>query len=76
MEDWTLVEAGQRVQVIKKDDDESGVLGLGTDFFCAHGTLAALLGASPGAITSVSIMMDIFETCFGSHFDTNDLQKK
>lgn len=64
-EDWELKIAGQRVQVIKKDDDEVGVLGFGTEIVSAHdGSLSALLGASPGASTAVSIMLDILEKCF------------
>jgi malate dehydrogenase (quinone) len=64
-EDWELVIAGQRVQVIKKDDEEGGVLEFGTEIIHAQdGSLAALLGASPGASTSVKIMLDILESCF------------
>jgi malate dehydrogenase (quinone) len=63
--DWELVIAGQRVQVIKKDEEEGGVLEFGTEIVHdADGSLAALLGASPGASTSVSIMLDILKSCF------------
>ena len=63
--DWTLQDAGQRVQVIKKDDAEGGVLEFGTEVVYAHdGSLATLLGASPGASTSVSIMLDVLQKCF------------
>jgi len=63
-EDWELVLAGQRVQIIKKDDEHGGVLEFGTEIVSsADGTLAALLGASPGASTAVSIMLDLIHRC-------------
>jgi malate dehydrogenase (quinone) len=65
LEDWELEKAGQRVQVIKKDEKEGGVLEFGTEMVtAADGSLAALLGASPGASTSVSIMLDLIYKCF------------
>lgn len=65
MEDWELEVAGQRVQVIKKDKDNIGVLEFGTEVICAgDGSMAALLGASPGASTAVSIMLSLFQRCF------------
>ncbi len=64
-EDWELITAGQRVQIIKKDSDEGGVLKFGTEIVTNDAkTMAALLGASPGASTSVSIMLDVLKTCF------------
>ncbi len=64
-DDWELEMAGQRVQVIKKDDEEGGILEFGTEIVtAADGSLAALLGASPGASTSVSIMLDVLKKCF------------
>lgn len=65
MQDWELVVAGQRVQVIKKDEEEGGILEFGTEVVSAgDGSLAALLGASPGASTVVSIMLNLLERCF------------
>ncbi|MDI3320339.1 malate:quinone oxidoreductase [Pinibacter soli] len=65
MEDWELEIAGQRVQVIKKDPKEGGVLEFGTEVVsAADGSIAALLGASPGASTAVSIMLNLIERCF------------
>ena len=65
LEDWELLKAGQRVQVIKKDEKEGGVLEFGTEMVTASdGSLAALLGASPGASTAVSIMLDLIRKCF------------
>lgn len=64
-EDWELEIAGQRVQVIKADEEEGGVLEFGTEVVAsADGSLAALLGASPGASTAVSIMIGLLERCF------------
>jgi len=65
MEDWELAVAGYRVQVIKKDEEEGGVLEFGTEVVsAADGSIAALLGASPGASTVVSIMIDLLKRCF------------
>lgn len=65
LEDWDLEMAGQRVQVIKKDKKVGGVLEFGTEMVtAADGSLAALLGASPGASTSVSIMLELINKCF------------
>ncbi|WP_400191448.1 malate:quinone oxidoreductase [Hymenobacter sp. B81] len=64
-EDWQLEIAGQRVQVIKKDKEEGGVLEFGTEVVAAaDGSIAALLGASPGASTAVSIMVGLIQRCF------------
>ncbi|MBK1832494.1 malate:quinone oxidoreductase [Roseibacillus ishigakijimensis] len=60
LENWRLVTAGQRVQVIKSDDYTGGVLQFGTETIVARdGSLAALLGASPGASTAVNIMLEL-----------------
>lgn len=64
-EDWELIQAGQRAQVMKKDADKGGVLQFGTEVVTgADGTIAGLLGASPGASTAVSIMLGLMKTCF------------
>jgi len=63
--DWQLAVAGQRVQVIKKDKKEGGVLEFGTEMVTsADGSIAALLGASPGASTAVAIMLELVQQCF------------
>ncbi|MGF1530599.1 MAG: malate dehydrogenase (quinone) [Puniceicoccaceae bacterium] len=65
MEDWTLRTAGQRVQIIKNDPEKGGVLQFGTEIVAAaDGSIAAMLGASPGASTVVSIMLEVLEKCF------------
>jgi malate dehydrogenase (quinone) len=64
--DWEMVTAGQRVQVIKRDPATGrGVLQFGTELVVGgNGTVAGLLGASPGASTAVSAMLDLLERCF------------
>ncbi len=77
MEDWKLEIAGQRVQVIKKDRKRGGVLQFGTEvIFSADGSIAALLGASPGASTSVSIMLELIGDCFKDKLKTLPWQTK
>ncbi len=76
MEDWELAVAGQRVQVIKKGKD-GGVLEFGTEIVHSKdGSISALLGASPGASTSVSIMLELLKKCFPEYIDTAGWQSK
>ncbi|UTT42898.1 malate dehydrogenase (quinone) [Exiguobacterium aurantiacum] len=64
-EDWEIVVAGQRVQVIKDTPDGKGTLQFGTEVVSAEdGSVAALLGASPGASTAVHVMLKVLEQCF------------
>ena len=64
-EDWHIIQAGQRAQVMKKDPEKGGILQFGTEVVTgADGTIAGLLGASPGASTAVSIMLGLMKTCF------------
>ncbi len=56
--DWRLWQAGQRVQIIKRDAEKGGVLKLGTEIVASKdGSIAGLLGASPGASTAAPIML-------------------
>ncbi|MBY6268094.1 malate:quinone oxidoreductase [Parageobacillus thermoglucosidasius] len=68
-EDWDIVVAGQRVQIIK--DTETGGKGtiqFGTEVVsAADGSIAALLGASPGASTAVHVMLEVLKKCFPQH---------
>lgn len=67
--DWELITAGQRVQVIKKVRG-GGVLEFGTELVTsADGTIAGLLGASPGASTAVATMVDLLERCFADRVE-------
>lgn len=69
MEDWRLITAGQRVQVMKKDPKRGGVLQMGTEVVSkADGTIAGLLGASPGASVAVPVMIDLLKKCFPEQF--------
>ena len=64
-QDWTLDVAGQRVQIIKRDPKVGGKLEFGTEVVASvDGSLAALLGASPGASTAVPTMIDMLQRCF------------
>ena len=64
-EDWELLQAGQRAQVMKKDPEKGGVLQFGTEVVThGDGSLGALLGASPGASTAAPIMLTLLERCF------------
>lgn len=77
MEDWKLEHAGQRVQLIKKDLRRGGVLQFGTEvIYSEDGSLSALLGASPGASTSVSIMLELIKDCFFDKMRTLPWQTK
>lgn len=64
-EDWTLATAGQRVQIMKKDPKEWGILQFGTEVVSAEdGSICGLLGASPGASTAVQVALDVIRKCF------------
>jgi len=74
--DWRLETAGQRVQTMKRDAKGKAVLAFGTEVVSsADGSFSALLGASPGASTTVSIMLNLLERCFNQQFN-NDWQEK
>lgn len=67
-EDWSIVVAGQRVQVIKDTAMGRGTLQFGTEVVtAADGSVAALLGASPGASTAVNVMLNVLDRCFPQH---------
>jgi malate dehydrogenase (quinone) len=63
--DWKLIDAGIRVQAIKKTDGEAGIVHYGTEVITdANRTISALLGASPGASVSVNIVLEVIKKCF------------
>ncbi len=75
--DWKLAKAGQRVQIIKGCDKRGGKLEFGTEIVTSKdGTLASLLGASPGASTSVQAMIEVIERCFKSRMKGEEWQRK
>lgn len=67
--DWELIVAGQRAQVIKKDAKKGGILQFGTEVVsAADGSIAGLLGASPGASTAVYIMIEVLKKAYPEQF--------
>ncbi|MGH8386379.1 MAG: malate dehydrogenase (quinone) [Pseudomonas sp.] len=76
-EDWRLWQAGQRVQIIKRDEAAGGVLKLGTEIVASQdGTIAGLLGASPGASTAAPIMLTVLQKVFKDKVATPAWQEK
>jgi malate dehydrogenase (quinone) len=72
--DWKIEEAGQRVQIIKKDPTHGGILQFGTELVtAADGSLTAMLGASPGASTAVAVMIKVVERCCGEELKNNSI---
>lgn len=72
IEQWELVLAGQRAQLVTPDRRRIGMLEQGTELVVGEGgTIAGLLGASPGASTAVPIMLDLLERCFPHEWHTS-----
>ena len=72
-EDWEILVAGQRVQIIKKDAFEGGVLQFGTEVVSSKdGSITCLLGASPGASTATSVMLEVLEKAFPEILNTKE----
>ncbi|MFZ9683266.1 MAG: malate:quinone oxidoreductase, partial [Cephaloticoccus sp.] len=71
--DWKLIDGGIRVQAIKKTDGEAGIVHYGTEVITnPQKTISALLGASPGASTSVNIVLEVICNCFSHLLDTDE----
>jgi len=67
--DWESTVAGQRVQVIRRDKRRGGVLEFSTTLLVsADGSIAGLLGGSPGASTAVPAMLEVLERCFSNRY--------
>lgn len=76
-DDWKLWTAGQRVQIIKNDPERGGLLQFGTEVVSAEdGSIAALLGASPGASTAPPIMLHLLENVFAEQVQSDAWQEK
>lgn len=76
-EDWELKIAGQRVQIIKRDKEQGGILEFGTDVVHSKdGKITALLGASPGASTAVHIMLNVLQIAFPEKMKSEAYQEK
>ncbi len=70
-EDWKLIDAGIRVQAIKKTDGQAGIVHYGTEVITNEDrTLSALLGASPGASVSVHIVLEVIQKCLPHLLDS------
>jgi malate dehydrogenase (quinone) len=75
--EWSLESAGHRVQIIKRCDTKGGKLEFGTETVTAKdGTLAALLGASPGASIAVQAMIEVIERCFKKQVKSAEWKRK
>lgn len=75
--DWKLITAGYRVQIIKPDPETTGKLQFGTEVVASQdGSLATVLGASPGASVVVSIMLQVLEKCFARELASEEWKAK
>ncbi len=76
-EDWKLIDAGIRVQAIKKEDGDAGIVHFGTEVVhSADNTVCALLGASPGASVSANIALDVLRKCFSDMLETAEMSER
>ena len=76
-EDWKLIDAGIRVQAIKKEDGDAGIVHFGTEMVTsADRTITALLGASPGASVSTNVIVQIVQHCFSEELKTEQGHKR
>ncbi|WP_164905156.1 malate dehydrogenase (quinone) [Aequorivita ciconiae] len=76
-EDWELKVAGQRVQIIKRDKKEGGILEFGTEVVHSKdGKITALLGASPGASVAVDIMIKVLQIAFPNEAHSKEWEEK
>lgn len=63
-EDWHVIDAGIRVQAIRSYEGKTGIVHYGTEVITDQArTIAALLGASPGASVSTSVAVQLLEQC-------------
>ncbi|TVP75159.1 MAG: malate dehydrogenase (quinone) [Puniceicoccaceae bacterium] len=71
--DWELIDAGIRVQAIKKEDGDAGIVHFGTEVITSEDrSISALLGASPGASVSVNIIVEVIQRCFADRLATTE----
>ena len=71
--DWELIDAGIRVQAIKKEDGDAGIVHFGTEVLSSSDkSISALLGASPGASVSVNIILQIIRENFAHLLQTKE----
>jgi malate dehydrogenase (quinone) len=75
--DWKLIDAGIRVQAIKKEDGDAGIVHFGTEVVTsADKSISALLGASPGASVSVNIVLEVILKCFSEMMSKENAQAR
>ena len=76
-QDWKLIDAGIRVQAIKKEDGDAGIVHFGTEVVTTEDkSISALLGASPGASVCVNIVLEVVLKCLPELFKKEEVQKK
>lgn len=76
-EDWEIIHAGQRVQIIREDDYTGGELQFGTEVISSKdGSITCLLGASPGASTATYIMLQTLEKAFPNLMNSTEAKKR
>ena len=76
-DDWKILTAGQRVQIIKNDHYEGGKLQFGTEVVSSKdGSITCLLGASPGASTATHVMLEVFEKAFPDIINCEEGRRK
>ena len=72
MQDWELEDAGKRVQIIKSDPKQWGILQFGTEVVTsADRSISWLLWASPWASTAVSVMIELLQDCFPEQMNSS-----
>lgn len=75
--DWKLIDAGIRVQAIKKEDGDAGIVHFGTEVVTTPDkTVSSLLGASPGASVCVNVVLEITRKCFSELLARKEVQQK
>jgi malate dehydrogenase (quinone) len=75
--DWKLIDAGIRVQAIKKEDGDAGIVHFGTEVLTSEDrSISALLGASPGASVSTNIILEVIKRCFAETLQTEEGHKR
>jgi malate dehydrogenase (quinone) len=76
-DDWKLIDAGIRVQAIKKEDGDAGIVHFGTEVVTtADKSVSSLLGASPGASVCVNVVLEVARKCFGELLGKEEAQIK
>jgi len=76
-EDWKLIDAGIRVQAIKKEDGDAGIVHFGTEVVTSKDrSISALLGASPGASVCVNIVLEVARKSFEELFEKNQTKDR